>query len=114
MAGTVGITAVGMFGKGQGGWGLAPLTHGLNLIVGGISWKPAVVEGRIEPREILDLTVMYDHDVIDGAPAARFTQRLVELIESGYGLDEDRPLHHPPIAQFLVTLASDVHGAEKC
>ena len=88
MAGTVGITAVGMFGKGQGGWGLAPLTHGLNLIVGGISWKPAVVEGRIEPREMLDLTVTYDHDVIDGAPAARFTRRLVELIESGYGLDE--------------------------
>jgi hypothetical protein len=26
--------------------------------------------------------------VIDGAPAARFTRRLVELIESGYGLDE--------------------------
>jgi pyruvate/2-oxoglutarate dehydrogenase complex dihydrolipoamide acyltransferase (E2) component len=56
------------------------------LIVGGISWKPAVVEGRIEPREMLDLTVTYDHDVIDGAPAARFTRRLVELIESGYGL----------------------------
>jgi len=89
MAGTVGITAVGMFGKGQGGWGLAPLTHGLNLIVGGISWKPAVVEGRIEPREMLDLTVTYDHDVIDGAPAARFTRRLVELIESGYGLDKE-------------------------
>lgn len=88
MAGTVGITAVGMFGKGQGGWGVAPLTHGLNLIVGGISWKPAVVDGRIEPREILDLTVTYDHDVIDGAPAARFTRRLVELIEGGYGLGE--------------------------
>jgi pyruvate/2-oxoglutarate dehydrogenase complex dihydrolipoamide acyltransferase (E2) component len=88
MAGTVGITAVGMFGKGHGGWGLAPLTHGLNLIVGGISWKPAVVGGRIEPREMLDLTVTYDHDVIDGAPAARFTRRLVELIESGHGLDE--------------------------
>ena len=41
LAGTVGITAVGMFGKGQGGWGVAPLTHGLNLIVGGIAWKPA-------------------------------------------------------------------------
>ncbi len=87
MAGTVGITAVGMFGKGQGGWGVAPLTHGLNLIVGGISWKPAVIDGRIEPREILDLTVTYDHDVIDGAPAARFTQRLVELIEGGVGLE---------------------------
>jgi hypothetical protein len=41
-------------------------------------------------REILSLTLVFDHDVIDGAPAARFTHRLVELIESGYGLNEDQ------------------------
>jgi pyruvate/2-oxoglutarate dehydrogenase complex dihydrolipoamide acyltransferase (E2) component len=41
---------------------------------------------EIEPREILNLTVMFDHDIVDGAPAARFMRRLVELIESGYGL----------------------------
>ncbi len=29
-----------------------------------------------------------DHDIVDGAPAARFAQRLKELIESGYGLHE--------------------------
>ena len=34
------------------------------------------------------LTVSFDHNVIDGAPAARFTQRLKELIESGYGLED--------------------------
>jgi len=92
MAGTVGISAVGMFGKGHSGWGLFPSTHSLELVVGSTAWKPAVVEGRIEPREILNLTVMFDHDIIDGAPATRFTRRLVELIESGYGLDEDRTL----------------------
>ncbi len=92
MGGTVGITAVGMFGKGLGGWGLTPSEHGLDLIVGSIAWKPAVVEGRIVPREILNLTVVFDHDVIDGAPATRFTRRLVELIECGYGLEEDKPL----------------------
>ncbi|HEX6383427.1 MAG TPA: 2-oxo acid dehydrogenase subunit E2 [Anaerolineae bacterium] len=92
MGGTVGVTAVGMFGEGQGGWGLYPMPYSLGLVVGSTAWKPAVVEGRIEPREILNLTVMFDHDVIDGAPAARFTRRLVELIESGYGLDEDQPV----------------------
>ena len=92
MAGTVGITAIGMFGKGQGGWGLVPLPHGLGLVVGSMACKPAVVEGRIEPREILNLTVVFDHDVIDGAPAARFARRLVEMIESGYGLGEDQTL----------------------
>jgi pyruvate/2-oxoglutarate dehydrogenase complex dihydrolipoamide acyltransferase (E2) component len=94
MAGTVGISSVGMFGKGAGvkgtaalaGWGIAPFEHVLDLLVGSIARKPAVVEDRIEPREILNLTVIFDHDMIDGAPAARFTRRLVELITSGSGL----------------------------
>jgi pyruvate/2-oxoglutarate dehydrogenase complex dihydrolipoamide acyltransferase (E2) component len=42
---------------------------------------------RIEVREMLALTVSVDHDVIDGAPAARFGARLAELIESAAGLD---------------------------
>jgi len=88
MSGTVDITSVGMFGGGHSGWGLTPTGASLGLVVGGTAWKPAVVEGRIEPREILNLTVVFDHDVIDGAPATRFVRRLVELIESGYGLDE--------------------------
>jgi hypothetical protein len=77
-----------MFGEGHSGWGIFPVTQVLGLVVGSIAWKPAVVEGRIEPREILHLTVTFDHDVVDGAPATRFTRRLIELIESGYGLTE--------------------------
>jgi pyruvate/2-oxoglutarate dehydrogenase complex dihydrolipoamide acyltransferase (E2) component len=88
MTGTVGITAVGMFGKGHSGWGFEVTRHSLDLVAGSLAWKPTVVEGRIEPREILNLTVIFDHDVIDGAPAARFTKCLVELIESGDVLDE--------------------------
>lgn len=60
----------------------------LGMVVGGIVWKPAVIEGCIEPREILSLTVTFDHDIVDGAPATRFVRQLVELIESGYGLCE--------------------------
>jgi pyruvate/2-oxoglutarate dehydrogenase complex dihydrolipoamide acyltransferase (E2) component len=88
MGGTVSITAVGMFGEGHSGWGIYPATEVLGLVVGSIAKKPAVVKGRVEPREILHLTVMFDHDVLDGAPAARFVHRLVELVESGYGLSE--------------------------
>ena len=87
-SGTVFVTAVGMFGKGRSGWGIATTPHSLGLVVGSMAWKPAVVEGRIEPREILHLTVLFDHDVVDGAPATRFTSRLIELIESGSGLCE--------------------------
>jgi pyruvate/2-oxoglutarate dehydrogenase complex dihydrolipoamide acyltransferase (E2) component len=88
MGGTVSITSVGMFGAGHSGWGIYPVTEVLGLVVGSVAWKPAVVAGRVEPREILHLTVMLDHDVVDGAPATRFVRRLVELIESGYGLLE--------------------------
>ena len=88
MGGTVAITSVGLFGGDHSGWGISSTPEPLGLVVGGISWKPAVVEGRIEPREILNLTVSFDHDIVDGGPATRFVKRLVELIESGYGLDE--------------------------
>jgi len=86
MGGTVGLTSVGLFGGGHSGWGLSPTFHPLGLVVGGISWKPTMVEGQIEPREILNLTVTFDHDIVDGGPATRFVKRLVELIESGSGL----------------------------
>src|SRR5215472_6077342 len=83
--GTVGITAVGMFGEGTG-WGIPIPTPTLMITVGGIGEKPGVVDGQIAIREYLSLTISVDHNIIDGAPAARFAQRLKELIESGYGL----------------------------
>ena len=92
MAGSVGISSVGMFGKGHAGWGIVSGSHVLDLVVGGIARRLAEVDGRIESRQMLSLTIIFDHDIIDGAPAARFTRRLVELIESGYGLDGDQPL----------------------
>ena len=87
IAGTVGVTAVGMFGRG-GGWGLPITTQTLLLTLGGIAEKPGVVAGQIAIREYLSVTVSFDHDIIDGAPAARFTQRLTELVETGYGLEQ--------------------------
>ncbi len=87
-SGTVVVTAVGMFGRG-GGWGFGILPiHTIGLLLGGIAEKPGVVNGKIEIREYLDLTISVDHDIVDGAPAARFVQKLKELIECGYGLEE--------------------------
>ena len=87
--GTVGITAVGMFGKGAG-WGISLPSHALWITVGGIGEKPGVVDGQITKRDYLSLTISFDHDITDGAPAARFTARLKDLIESGYGLIEQQ------------------------
>lgn len=86
IGGTVGLTAVGMFGKGAG-WGIPPpIPTPLMITVGGIGKKRDIVDGRVVTREYLSLTISVDHDLVDGAPAARFTQRLNELIESAYGL----------------------------
>jgi hypothetical protein len=86
--GTVALSAVGMFGKGAG-WGIPPASPpSLWVTVGGIGEKPGVVDGQIAIREYLSLTISFDHDIIDGAPATRFTQRLKELIEGSYGLDD--------------------------
>jgi pyruvate/2-oxoglutarate dehydrogenase complex dihydrolipoamide acyltransferase (E2) component len=84
--GTVLVTSVGMFGSGSG-WGIPVPNHSLQLTLGGMGEKPGVVNHKVEVREYLSVTISFDHDVIDGAPAARFTQRLKKLIESGYGLD---------------------------
>jgi pyruvate/2-oxoglutarate dehydrogenase complex dihydrolipoamide acyltransferase (E2) component len=85
--GTVGLTSVGMFGKG-GGWAIPFDYHTLDVALGGIAEKPGVVDGYIAIREYLCVTLGFDHDIVDGAPAARFVSRLRELIESGYGLRE--------------------------
>jgi hypothetical protein len=95
------VTAVGMFGSG-GGWGIPAPSFTLTVTLGGIAQKPGVVDGRIRVREYLCVTLSFDHDIIDGAPAARFTQRFKELIETGYGLS-NLDLNERPV----------MHGAEK-
>ena len=87
-AGTVIVTAVGMFGKG-GGWGITFLPlHTLGLLVGGITQRPGVHDGAITIRDYLSLTLSIDHDVVDGAPAARFAATLREIIESAVLLED--------------------------
>jgi pyruvate/2-oxoglutarate dehydrogenase complex dihydrolipoamide acyltransferase (E2) component len=87
-AGTTLVTSVGMFGPGAG-WaiGIVPL-HTLALAVGAVTPRPAVVDGRVEAREVLAVTASFDHDVVDGAPAARFARRLREIVERADVLEE--------------------------
>ncbi len=51
------------------------------LGVGAIVEKPVVVDGEIAIRPRMKLTLAFDHRLVDGAPAARFLQRLKTLIE---------------------------------
>lgn len=82
------VTSMGMFGAGGGH--VIPYQHAsLCISVGGITRKPGMVEDQIEPREFLSITATFDHDITDGAPAARFAQLLKEYIEDGHALLPD-------------------------
>lgn len=94
-AGTVQVSAVGMFGTG-GGFGMSPAPiYTTGLLLGGIAEKPGVVKGQIVIREYLDLTIFLDHDIIDGAPAVRFIDRLKTRIETAYGLEDFQAAEEP-------------------
>lgn len=83
--GTVMITTVGMVGHTHG-WIVPSTMHNLCLAFGSLNEQPRVHKGEIEKRSILHLTVLIDHDVVDGMPAARFIDDLVVKLEAGYGL----------------------------
>ncbi len=83
--GTAMVTSVGMTGNFSG-WIIPRSIHNLCIGLGSICRKPWVHDGRIEIRNILNLTILVDHDVVDGLPAAKFTLDLVRRIEQASGL----------------------------
>ncbi len=83
--GTVMITTVGMVGHSHG-WIIPSTMHNLCLALGSLNEQPRVHRGVIAKRFILHLTVLIDHDAVDGMPAARFIDDLVVKMEAGYGL----------------------------
>ena len=79
--GVAGVTAVGMFGAGPL-W-LVPLTSAtVTVAVGSIAQRTAWFDGVLQEREVLCLTLSFDHDIVDGAPATRFTRRFTQLLSS--------------------------------
>jgi len=85
--GTVMVTSVPVTSKAShGGWAIPIGIHPLVVAIGGVSRKPWVVEDRVEPRDVLSLTVLFDHDVVDGVPVALFLRQLVELLQGASGL----------------------------
>ncbi len=69
------------------GWMLPTSMHPLSVGIGSLNKKPAIHQGAIEKRDILHLTIAFDHDVIDGMPALAFVDDLVARLEAGAGLD---------------------------
>ena len=80
--GVVGVTAIGMFGSGPL-WAVPQTSATVTVAVGAIARRPALIDGAFQEREYLCLTVSFDHDIVDGAPAARFTSRFAEQLSLG-------------------------------
>jgi pyruvate dehydrogenase E2 component (dihydrolipoamide acetyltransferase) len=54
------------------------------LGVGRIAPKPVVVDGAVVVRQMVTLSLVFDHRLVDGAPAARFLQTIKRLVEEPY------------------------------
>jgi pyruvate dehydrogenase E2 component (dihydrolipoamide acetyltransferase) len=79
--GTFTITNLG----GIGGTAFTPIVNWPEVAILGLSrgrLEPVVRNGEIVARLMLPLSLSYDHRVIDGAAAARFTRRLAEMLEN--------------------------------
>lgn len=69
---------------GLGGTGFTPIVNHPEVAILGLSrgrLQPVVHDSQIVPRLMLPLSLSYDHRVIDGADAARFTRRIAEMLE---------------------------------
>lgn len=78
--GTFTITNLGMFGVDC----FTPIINSPEaaiLGIGRIAERPAVREGRIVPRSLMNLCLSFDHRVVDGAPAAAFLASVRDLLE---------------------------------
>lgn len=82
LSGTVFVTSVTMYSSLPGF--VIPFMGGpkaVSLAFGSVYRKPVAVGDRVEVREVVSVTAVFNHDLIDGAPAARFLNRLRSLIE---------------------------------
>ena len=79
--GTFTITNLG----GIGGTAFTPIVNWPEVAILGLSrgkLTPVLHDGQVVPRLLLPLSLSYDHRIIDGAAAARFTRRVAEMLEN--------------------------------
>jgi pyruvate dehydrogenase E2 component (dihydrolipoamide acetyltransferase) len=88
-----GVFTVSSLG-GIGGKFFTPIINAPEVAILGVSrsaWQPVYRDMAFVPRLILPLSLAYDHRVIDGAKAARFTTRLGEILADAGRLVEAIP-----------------------
>jgi pyruvate/2-oxoglutarate dehydrogenase complex dihydrolipoamide acyltransferase (E2) component len=66
----------------------APGIHNLSVVIGGIGQRAHVDGDALTTRHVLCVTVSANHELVDGAPLARFSHELSTLLERAEGLEE--------------------------
>lgn len=72
---------------GIGGTNFTPIIPHPQVAILGVSrtqQKPVYIEGKFEPRDILPLSLSYDHRLIDGAEGAEFISWISKALEDPY------------------------------
>src|SRR5438270_6392536 len=82
---TFSVSNLGMFGIDQFTAIINPPEAGI-LAIGGVEEKPIVVDGQLEVRQRMRVTMSCDHRVIDGATGAKFLQTVRQYIENQLSL----------------------------
>ena len=78
---TFSVSNLGMFGIDQFTAIINPPEVGI-LAIGAIEDKPQIVDGELEVRKKLRVTMSCDHRVVDGAVGAKFLQTLKRMVEN--------------------------------
>ncbi|MCL1917060.1 MAG: 2-oxo acid dehydrogenase subunit E2 [Peptococcaceae bacterium] len=79
--GTFTVSNLGMFDIDSFTAIINPPEAGI-LAVGKLSRQPSVIKDEIVIRPMMQLSLTYDHRIVDGAPAAMFLRRIKELLEN--------------------------------
>ena len=79
--GTFTVTNLGMFGVRSFNAIINPPQAAI-LAIGALYTDTAVIDGRIDTRSFMELSLSCDHRIVDGAIGARFLQKIVELVEN--------------------------------
>jgi pyruvate dehydrogenase E2 component (dihydrolipoamide acetyltransferase) len=79
------VSNLGMFGIDQFTAIINPPEAGI-LAIGGSEEKPVVIDGSLEIRQRMRVTMSCDHRVIDGATGAKFLQTLKRYVENPLSL----------------------------
>lgn len=71
----------------------SPAKYGIDFVVGDMLWpltvmfgwvkeRPIAINGKVEVRKTMPLSIIFDRRIMAGAPAARFFNRLAEILEN--------------------------------